>query len=279
VTRRRAPVLVSAHRCGAGDADALENSLAALEHALAIGADFVEFDVQRCRDGALVVAHDDWVRSGDDRVPIADLTLAELTGLTRHQAPVLRYEQVLDALAGSAARAHVDLKFTSPGAAYADPASTREVVATALAVDRLGAGNVIVTTLHDRAVRALRDWSDEHELGLLVGLSLGRSVAGLPWHRQLRIRLSELLPRLRYLESRANLVVANHALARAGVARFARRRGLPLLVWTVDTPGALRYWMHPGRAWLVTTNHPRTALEIRDDRIARLSGRLSDRQA
>ena len=178
---------------------------------------------------------------------------------------MLRYEQVLEALAGRA-RAHVDLKFTSPDAAYGHPASTHEALATALAVERLGADNLIVTTLDDHAVRAVRDWADQHGVELLVGLSLGRSVVGLPWHRQLRIRISELLPRLRYLESRANLVVANHTLARAGVARFARRRGLPLLVWTVDTPGSLRYWMRPGRAWLVTTNYPQTALEIRDQR-------------
>ncbi len=263
MTPRRPPVLVSAHRCGAGAAEALENTLTALAHAVELGADFVEFDVQRCLDGSLVVSHADWVESDGLRIPISDLTLAELSGHTS----VVRYEQVLDALVGRA-RAHVDLKLTSPDTAYADPGSTREVAATALAVDRLGAENVIVTTHHDRAVRALRDWSDAHDLGLLVGLSLGRSVVGLPWHQQLRIRLSELLPRLRYLESRANVVVANHALARAGVARFARRRGLPLLVWTVDTRSALRYWMRPGRAWLVTTNHPQTALELRDGRFA-----------
>lgn len=264
MTPRPPPVLVSAHRCGAGAAEALENTLTALAHAVDIGADFVEFDVQQCRDGTLVVSHADWVESDSRRIPISDLTLAELTGHTA----VVRYEQVLDALAGRA-RAHVDLKLTSPDAAYAEPASTREVAATALAVDRLGVENVIVTTHHDRAVRALRDWSDAHDLGLLVGLSLGRSVVGLPWHQQLRVRLSELLPRLRYLESRANVVVANHALARAGVARFARRRGLPLLVWTVDTRSALRYWMRPGRAWLVTTNHPQIALELRDGRFVR----------
>jgi glycerophosphoryl diester phosphodiesterase len=31
----------------------------------------------------------------------------------------------------------------------------------------------------------------------------------------------------------------------------------------VDTPRALRYWLRNGRAWLVTTNHPRVALEVR----------------
>ena len=54
-------------------------------------------------------------------------------------------------------------------------------------------------------------------------------------------------------------------LARLGVASYARRRGLPLLVWTIDAEKALRYWMRPGRAWLVTTNQPGLALRVRSD--------------
>ena len=44
----------------------------------------------------------------------------------------------------------------------------------------------------------------------------------------------------------------------------ARRRGLPLLVWTVDTERSLSYWMRPGRAWLVTSIEPALALRVRD---------------
>ena len=53
----------------------------------------------------------------------------------------------------------------------------------------------------------------------------------------------------------------------SGVAGFARRARLPLLVWTVDHPLLLRYWLRPGRAWMVTTNRPELALSIRDARI------------
>ncbi len=265
-----APVLISAHRCGAGGDTELENSAAALDRALGMGVEFVEFDVQRCRDGALVVFHDEWVEVHGERLVIADLTHAELAAHTGR--PVLAYADVLDALAGHA-RAHVDLKFTSPRELYDDPQRPAyEVEATRQAVERLGAEAMIVTTMDDRAVRAVRDWSDETGHELLVGLSLGRNVTGLPWYGQLRVRLSELLPRLRYLESRANLVVANHTLARVGVARFARRHGLPLLVWTIDTPGSLRYWLRPGRAWLVTSNYPTQALVIRDAATARRTG-------
>ncbi len=134
----------------------------------------------------------------------------------------------------------------------------------------LGPENLVVTTLEDASVRAVRDWADAAGLDLLVGLSLGRSVKGLPVVRQVRTRWSELRPHLRLSGSRANLVVAKHTLARLGVAAYARRRGLPLLVWTVDTERSLRYWMRPGRAWLVTSNRPEVALRTRERVAARM---------
>ena len=97
-----------------------------------------------------------------------------------------------------------------------------------------------------------------------MGLSLGTSVRRLSLLRRIDVRRSELFPTVRIRDSRANLVVAHHALARLGVAAFARRRGLPLLVWTVDTPRGLRHWLRPGRAWLVTTNQPALAMRVRE---------------
>lgn len=265
--RNHDPVLVSAHRCGAGQDRELENTRPALNRALALDVDFVEFDVQRCADDTFVLYHDDEVDVGGRRTPLADLTVARVEQLV---GPLLRYEEVLAALAGTR-RAHIDLKLTSPSTAYTDPAGTHEVRAARRAVEVLGAENVIVTTLEDASVRAVRDWADGEGLDLLVGLSLGRSVKGLPVVRQLRTRWSELRPHLRLSGSRANLVVAKHTLARLGVAAYARRRGLPLLVWTVDTERSLRYWMRPGRAWLVTSNRPEVALRARARSAARMA--------
>jgi glycerophosphoryl diester phosphodiesterase len=173
----------------------------------------------------------------------------------------LPYEAVLRAFDGRA-RAHIDLKFVSPTEAYEEGVAW-EVEAARLAVELLGQERMIVTTGHELAVRAVRDWSDAEGLELRVGLSLGRSIRKLSLLRRLEVLRADLFPHVRVRESRANLVVAHHVLARLGVAAYARRRGLPLLVWTVDSPRALRYWLRPGRAWLVTTNHPRLALEIR----------------
>lgn len=257
--RARDEVLLSAHRCGAGGDTDLENTREALERALDLGVEYVEFDVHRSSDGELVLHHDDWIQVDGQRRWVRESTLAQFQSTRPH---VLRYDEVLAILAGRA-KAHIDLKFSSPGGVH-------EVEAVQRAVEVLGADNLVVTTLDDRSVRAVREWSEAAGVPLLAGLSLGRRVRGLPLRAAVRIRLSELFPRLRYRASLANVMVANHTLARWGVARFARKRGLPLLVWTIDTEDSLRYWLKPGRAWLVTTNHPQVALEVRSS----LAGRI-----
>jgi glycerophosphoryl diester phosphodiesterase len=257
------PVLVSAHRGGAGTERDVENTRVAVERAIELGVDYVEFDVRRCGDGTLVLVHDDWVLVNGRPRPVAELTFEEFASRAPH---FLSLDAALELVAGRAG-AHLDLKFRSPDAAYADPAGTREVAATARAVEVLGAEGVLVTTGNVRAIRAVRDWSDASGLDVLAGLTVGGSVAGRKLRQQASMRRAELSPAAVVTRSRANAVVANHWLARAAVARFARRAGLPLVVWTVDDPVSLRYWLRPGRAWLVTTNHPRQALAIRDGRI------------
>ncbi|MFF7646638.1 glycerophosphodiester phosphodiesterase family protein [Streptomyces canus] len=82
------PPTVVAHRAGA--AYAPENTLAALDQAARLGAVWVENDVQRTRDGELVVLHDDSLRRTTDvervfpdRAPwkVKDFTAAEIARL------------------------------------------------------------------------------------------------------------------------------------------------------------------------------------------------------
>lgn len=215
--------LVSAHRCLSAEA---------IEAAIALGADFVEIDVQRCADGSLVLHH--------ENVDIAP-------------PGALGYADALALIAGRV-RLHLDLKVVGG-----------EVAIAAQAVERLGADGLLVTTLDDDGVRAIRDWADAEGHDLLVGLSLGRGLHDIPVLHGIRVRFTELFPGERYRDAGANLAVAHHWLARLRVRSFARRHRLPLLVWTVDTPRSLAYWMRPGRAWLVTTNEPAVALGLRAD--------------
>ena len=214
--------------------------------------DFVELDVRRCRDGVLVLAHDrDLLVDGTSR-PLAGLTGA----VVEAAAPgLLRYDTALEVLRGRV-RAHLDLKFRSPG-------SQDELGAVERAVEVLGADGVLVTTGNVHAIHAVRTWARDRHPGLLAALSVGGSVAGRPPAVRLRARRDQLFPGRLLEAADANAVAANHWLALLTVARLARRRGLPLAVWTVDHDRALRHWLRPGRAWLVVTNRPGRALELR----------------
>jgi glycerophosphoryl diester phosphodiesterase len=73
-------IVVIAHR--GAHREAPENTLASLAQAIEIGCDYVELDVRRTKDGALVIMHDASVnRMTSGKGKIADLTLKEIRKL------------------------------------------------------------------------------------------------------------------------------------------------------------------------------------------------------
>lgn len=235
--------LVSAHRGGSGNEHSAQNTLDAFEAAIAMGCDYVEFDVRLTADGTPVIFHDDELDGDDGRLSIAGHRLDEFTGVV-----LVTLDSVLELIAGRI-KAHVDLKV--PG---------DDVRLVAHIVAALGVDDVVVTTAEDSSVRRIRRWSRTHAPGLLVGLSSSpRAWGGSPWKRRL-VRIEAAFPRTRVRLSHANLVVSHKTVARLTLRSYARRRRLPLLVWTVDSPSELEQWMNDPAVWMVTTNYPARAL-------------------
>lgn len=59
-----------------------ENTMAAFRHAIGVGVDWVEMDVQRTKDGVLVVIHDETVdRTTDGTGEVGDMTLEQIRRL------------------------------------------------------------------------------------------------------------------------------------------------------------------------------------------------------
>ena len=72
--------LVWAHRGASGYAP--ENTLAAFQEAIDMGADGIELDVQLTKDGQIVVIHDETVdRTTDGKGWVKDLTFDEIRAL------------------------------------------------------------------------------------------------------------------------------------------------------------------------------------------------------
>ena len=108
-------------------------------NALETGAEYVEFDIRRTADGELAAFHDARTSQGDALAAISYSRLCELAGY-----PVPRVAEVMATIAGKAT-AHLDLK---------DTGGEDKVVEMAL--DILGPGNFVVTTLEDQSVAAIK---------------------------------------------------------------------------------------------------------------------------
>jgi len=238
--------LVSAHRGGAADDRPAQNTLAAFEAAIALGCDYVEFDVRLTSDGRPVIFHDDEIDDNDVRRSISRHRHDEFS-----EARLLDLDTVLALIRGRI-KAHVDLKVRGD-----------DLVLVRRIIDALGTDQVIITTAEDSSVRRIRRWSKVHAPELLVGLSSSARAGTANWFVRRLVRIESAFPRLRVLLSGANLVVSHKIVARLTLKSYARKRGLPLLVWTVDSPDELQRWMNDPDVWMVTTNYPERALAAR----------------
>lgn len=253
--RRTGPPAVVAHR--GASAVAPENTLAALREAVRRGADAVEFDVRRSRDGVPVLCHDETLERTTDarrvlpgRAPwrVRELTLDELRRVDAgewhgpsyagQRIPTLT--EALEALRTSAATALVELK--SP----ADHAATVAELVEVLRETRLPADRVIVQSFDARAVRELRQRLPAVRAGVLL-------------RRATRSRVREVA-------GWADLVNVHHQWLGAGTLGEAREHDLACFAWTVNQPAALRRMLALGVDGIVT-DHP--------DRLVAPEGRLT----
>ncbi|MEO9048318.1 MAG: glycerophosphodiester phosphodiesterase [Candidatus Dormiibacterota bacterium] len=231
--------LISAHMGGSvvvGEAAADR-----YRRAIAIGVDYVEFDVRRTRDHVTVIAHDD--RTGSGRA-FRDYAYGDLASELGGEA--LTFEELLAVTAGRVGL-HVDLKETGYEA---------EIVSLALGSSPL---EKLVITGGDEVVRIVKQQFPH----VRAGLSLGDDVTRLaPWLK-VGVRLSELFPRRRLERCRADFVAVHHRLADLTVLRYCERSGTPAWIWTVDDERDIARFLADRRVAAIITNRPEVALPLR----------------
>lgn len=256
--------LTIAHR--GASAEAPENTLAAVRRAVALGADAIELDVQRSRDGALIVMHDATLERTSnvrqvfpERAPwrVADFTLDELRRLDagswksgRHvgeRVPTLL--EILEAVGESCTSLQLELKKPQlyPGIVM-DLVSTLARVPGVLdqgpAVPRVVVQSFDFATMKELKTRSPR---------LQVGLLGAPKVVNLP-----------------ALATWADQVNPQHRSVNRFYIDEVHRQGMDCLVWTVDAPGAMRRAARLGVDGVIT-NRP-------DRLVAVLSGGRRDAQ-
>jgi glycerophosphoryl diester phosphodiesterase len=237
------PVSIHAHR--AGPPPAPENTMAALEAAIEAGADYTEIDVQRTRDGTLVIAHDaDFMRVAGDPRRIAEVDYADIAHLVQHPDDGSPPEERLIATLGdflerSRGRIglNIELKYYGwdPGLA---PAVVDEVRAHGME------GDVVLMSLTLPAVRQLLRLAPDMPVGYLPTVAVGDP---------------------------ARLPVDFLAVPRSGASprliRAAHQRGMEVYVWTINDAAVMADMIERGVDGLITDD-PALAAQVREEMAA-----------
>jgi glycerophosphoryl diester phosphodiesterase len=247
---------ISWHR--GGDELAPSATLKAFEAAAELAAEWIEVDVRRTADGVLVCVHDAGI-PGIGRV--VDIDYRSLTVAQREKVPTL--DEFLGVLQRGGERAgnpvgtgvHLDLK----GTGY-------ELEAVE-AITRTGR-TLLVTTEDDSSVQLVR----AHYSDVDAFLSLPRGQRGQGFIGAVRMFFADVWPYGRLRKSGATGIAVQYILASPGMRRWCRRNGLSVLVWTVDSPSALRRWLARQNVDIVTTNRPMAAIRLRDHSEVALAG-------
>jgi glycerophosphoryl diester phosphodiesterase len=222
-------VVVIAHRGAAGAAP--ENTLAAINRAVADGTDWVEIDVQEARDGEIIVLHDsDFMKLSGNPMKVWEGDLEEVqqidvgswfgANFSDQRVPTLT--EVLQAIKPSEARLVIELKYYG----HDEELEQRVInlVESADMVDR-----VAIMSLKLEGVQKIQALRPTWTTGLLAVTAVGD------------------ITRLN-----VDFLAVNQSKASARFIRRAHDAGKQVFVWTVNDPISLSHWMTMGVDGVIT---------------------------
>jgi glycerophosphoryl diester phosphodiesterase len=235
-------VEVQAHR---GDSTAApENTLAAIQKAIEIGADWAEIDVQLTADGEVVILHDSDLRrvTGDPR-RVTEVTLDDLQRLTvrlprfagqfaNERVPTLR-----DALRLAKGNIKLNIELKASGR---DQGLTEKVVGL---IKEYGfEQDCLLASLHSERLDEVKKLDKSLKRAAIISASVGDVT-----------RLD-----VDYLE-------INKSLATNELLRRAQRQNKKVFVWTVDDKKEMERFLDRGVDSIIT-NNPELLLSLRGER-------------
>jgi glycerophosphoryl diester phosphodiesterase len=233
--------LLAAHR--GGSLLWPENSLLAFRNALALGADFIEFDVHLSRDGEVMVIHDPTLeRTTNGQGAVRDRTVAELKALrlkdragvaTGETVPTL--DEVIAVASQAGRRMLLEIKLDAGRARY--PGIEEKVLAL---LDRHRmAGSTVVMAFEPPTWKRMRE------------LRPDLAVCALYSARMLeRTTLAAELKTLR--GAGVGFIGLEHTVVDTAALAQARQAGIQVGAWTVNDAAAMQRLIDAGVGVLIT---------------------------
>ena len=233
--------LLAAHR--GGSLLWPENSLLAFKNALALGADFIEFDVHLSRDGEVMVIHDATLdRTTTGSGPVRDRTLAELKTVRLKdrsgavtQEPMPTLDEVTAVAAQAGRRMLLEIKVDPAKARY--PGIEEKVMAL---LDRHGmVASTVVMSFEAPTWRRIRE--------------LRPDVATCALYSARTLRRAGLTAELDVLKAAGvGYIGVEHTAVDAAAVAEARRAGVGVGAWTVNDASEMKRMIEAGVTILIT---------------------------
>lgn len=234
-------ILNIAHRGASGWAP--ENTLAAFSKALEIGADAVELDLHRSRDGHLVVIHNGIVdRTTGSGGIVADMSLKELKSLdagaqfrpdfSGQQIPT--FQEVIELVKGKA-KICAELKVKG---------IEKDVVQT-IEQNNLKDEVIVISFLH-QSLKEVKQLDAQISTGMLVGIG--------------KVTRAPLLVR-KAREISADVVMLPWSFTTAELVEGVHKEDLFITVWTVDEALEMNRLIKIGVDG-IATNYPKRLKEV-----------------
>lgn len=236
-------VQVTAHRGASGKAP--ENTLAAVEQAIADRTDWVEIDVQESKDGVVIVAHDSDLKkvSGVD-TKIWNGTAEELRSIdigtyfdpkfASERVPTLA--EVLDACRGRS-KLNIELKY------YGHDQELEQRVIDLVEEHKMEQ-DVVLMSLELQGVQVAKRLRPDWTIGLLTAVAIGDLT-----------------------RADADFFAVNTKVATASFIQAAHRKGKQVYVWTVNDPVVMSVMISRGVDNIIT-DYPDVARHVLAERAA-----------
>lgn len=220
-TRSGRPTQVIAHRGASGQRP--ENTMPAYELAIAQGADMIEIDLHRTRDGIIVVTHDEELAGIGGVGEIADATFDQIRRLDAgggERVPTL--DEVLDAF-GERIAFNLELKRGTSAEYVGLEKATLDAVCRRDLLSR-----TLFSSFYDPILARLRSL----EPAARVGLLLSRKFPHGAFDRAAALKAEAIHP--------------ESVVAEPGLVAAAHAAGLDVNVFTVDEEPDLRHFIQLG---------------------------------
>ncbi len=219
---------IIAHR---GDAtQATENTVAAFESAIRLGADMIEMDVHRLKDGTLVVFHDDSI----DSMALKDICLAEFPAYaTKQRVTVPTFDQVLKACVG---RVKLMIKMKND--------CVTEVLRS---VDHahLGVNDYLLECLESDSLLSAKAQFPTVRTALVTE----------------QLELEEALPLLKQIS--ANYWAPNYSILSEAMFEHSHKEGIGIIPWTVNDKVEMKRFLSSPAVVGLITDRTEEAIQLR----------------